>query len=135
VIEEHTLSVFLNPSKRTHPTPPHTKTNTTSPGINDQLPVGAEATVMGFGATAEGGSSSDLLMMTNVTIDSMRSCNTSYGGILKRGQMCAGVFGFWVFLGGAQVGCLSRSLASRHRSPFIHPPVAHPLARSATGGA
>ncbi|XP_043520577.1 trypsin 5G1-like [Frieseomelitta varia] len=60
---------------------------------NEESVAGIRATITGWGATREGGSTSDVLQSVDVPIVSKSSCNDaykSYGG-LPAGQICAAV--------------------------------------------
>jgi trypsin len=59
--------------------------NKAIPQVNQVL------TVIGFGATSEGGSSSNTLLKVNVPANSHQQCNTQYGGsIVESVMFCAG---------------------------------------------
>jgi secreted trypsin-like serine protease len=59
---------------------------------NTKLTVGQELTVMGWGATTEGGSQAASLMTVNVATTDLATCNAAYSNRINGAtQLCAGV--------------------------------------------
>jgi len=56
-------------------------------------PVGVTSTVVGWGATREGGAGSDVLREVDVPIISNSQCNQQYGGDITNSMICAYVTG------------------------------------------
>ncbi len=63
----------------------------TGPGDAPLAAVGTLATVTGWGALTEGGTSPDVLYQVSVPIVSNQDCNTAYGGGITENMLCAGL--------------------------------------------
>jgi trypsin len=53
-------------------------------------PVGSSVTIIGYGATSEGGSSSPILLETQNNVLSFADCNAYYGTIVETNMICMG---------------------------------------------
>jgi len=56
-----------------------------------QLSADTSLTVMGWGATSEGGGNVEALMMTQVKLIDTATCNAAYGNKVTTNQICAGL--------------------------------------------
>jgi trypsin len=87
-------------------------------GVRGLPGIGSQLTVIGWGATREGGSGANTLRKVNVSLQSASSCSSAYPGEITGNMFCAGEVnggkdscqgdsGGPIFVGGQQVGVVS----------------------------